>query len=189
MRRFYPHILLAVLLLILAALWLRNWSEEADANQVGQTIVATPAKEVRDVPTMEVVVKKPVKVYQGGAALKDGLKLPRVAVEDPDVEVLASSKIDGRDDHPKTVTTVLNVGTGESETYVRTDPLPWFAMDKRGHIGIGPQLTDSGRAIRLEAEQAFFDIKDWRFVGKANYDKMQDVDDRWAITFMVEKHW
>jgi hypothetical protein len=171
MRRYYPHILLGVLLLILAALWLRNWSEESAANQVGNTIVATPAKEVRAAPKVDVAVKKPVKVYQGGAALKDGLKLPRVAVEDPDVEVLASSKIDGRDDHPKTVTTVLNVETGESETYVRTDPLPWFAMSSRGGVGMYGGLKNGEPAVRLEARQELFSVKAVVFGLAATFDQ------------------
>lgn len=171
MRRFYPHILLAVLVLVLAVLWLRNWSEESAANKVGQIIVATPAKEVRDAPKVEVAVKKPVKVYQGGAALKDGLKLPRVTVEDPDVEVLASSKIDGRDDHPKTVTTVLNVETGESETYVRTDPLPWFAMSSRGRVGMYGGLKNGEPSVRLEARQELFTVKAIRFGAVATVDQ------------------
>lgn len=171
MRRYYPHILLGVLLLILAALWLRNWSEESAADQVGQTIVATPAKEVLDAPKVDVAVKKPVKVYQGGAALKDGLKLPRLAVEDPDVEVLASSKIDGRDDHPKTVTTVLNVETGESETYVRTDPLPWFAMSSRGGVGMYGGLKNGEPAVRLEARQELFTVKAIHFGAVATVDQ------------------
>jgi hypothetical protein len=171
MRRYFPHVLLVVLVLILAILWLRNWSAESDSNQVGETIAAVPSKEVRDVPRVDVAVKKPVKVYQGGAALKDGLKLPRVVVEDADVEVLASSKIDGRDDHPKTVTTVLNVETGESETYVRTDSLPLFDWSSRGHLGIAAGLKNGEPAMRLSAEQELFTVKAMHFGAVATFDQ------------------
>jgi hypothetical protein len=171
MRRYYPHVLLFILVLIFVMLWLRNWSEESAANQVGKTVIAQPAKEIRNVPKVAVEVKQPVKVYKGGAALKDGLKLPRVAVEDQAIEVLASSKIDGRDDHPKTVTTVINTETGESETFVRTDPLPWFAMSSRGGVGMYAGIKNGEPAIRLQARQELFAVKALRFEGIATIDQ------------------
>jgi hypothetical protein len=171
MRRYYPHVLLFILVLIFVMLWLRNWNEESAANQVGKTVIAQPAKEIRNVPKVAVEVKQPVKVYKGGAALKGGLKLPRVAVEDQAIEVLASSKIDGRDDHPKIVTTVLNVETGESETYVRTDPLPWFAMSSRGGVGMYAGIKNGEPAVRLQARQELFSVKALRFEGIATVDQ------------------
>jgi hypothetical protein len=171
MRRYYPHLLLVVLALIAATLWVRNWSDESAANQVGVTIVATPAKEVHDVPKVAVPVKKPVQVYAGGQGLKEGIKLPRAVVEDDQVEVIASSKIDGRDDHPKTVTTVLNVETGESETYVRTDPLPLFDWSSRGHVGLAAGLKNGEPAVRLTAEQELFTVKALHFGAVATFDQ------------------
>lgn len=171
MRRYYPHTLLILLAVISAVLWLRNWREESAANQVGQTVVAARANEVRDVPKVEVEVKKPVKVYNGGAALKNGLKLPAPVAEDTSVEVLASSKIDGRDDHPKTITTTINKETGESETYVRTDPLPWFAMSSRGGVGMYGGLKNGEPAVRLEARQEIFTIKSLHFGAVASIDQ------------------
>jgi hypothetical protein len=171
MRRYYPHILLVVLALIAIVLWLRNWSEEAAVNQVGETIVATPAKEVRDVPKVAVTVNKPVQVYAGGRGLKEGIKLPTPVVENAHVEVISSSKIDGRDDHPKTVTTVLNVETGESETYVRTDPLPLFDWSSRGHLGIAAGLKNGEPAVRLSAEQELFTVMAMHFGAVATFDQ------------------
>jgi hypothetical protein len=171
MRAYFPHALLAILVLIAATLWLRNWSDESAANQVGETIVATPAGEVRGAPMVEVPIKKPVKVYAGGQGLKEGIKLPRPVIEDERIEVIASSKVDGRDDHPKTITTVINTDTGESATYVRTDPLPLFDWSSRGNIGVAAGLKNGEPAIRLTAEQELFTVKALHFGAIATFDQ------------------
>lgn len=168
---FFQYIVLACLIGIAALLWVRNWQNESDQNQIGQTVIARPADEVKDVPKIDVQVKAPVKVYKGGAALKDGLKLPKDIVDLPSAEVISSSKIDGRDDHPKTVTTVINTETGESQTYVRTDPLPWFAMSSRGGVGMYGGFKNGDPAVRLQAEQEIFTVKALHFKGVASIDQ------------------
>lgn len=168
---FFQYAVLGCLVVIAAMLWIRNWQMESEQNQVGQTVIARPADEVRYVPKVDVQVKAPVKVYKGGAALKNGLKLPKDVVDAPAAEVIASSKIDGRDDHPKTVTTIINTETGESETYVRTDPLPWFAMSSRGGVGMYAGFKNGNPAVRLQAEQEIFTVKALHFKGVASIDQ------------------
>jgi hypothetical protein len=191
MRRYLPHLLAGLLFVIMAVLWLKNWGDEAAANQAGQTVTAAPAKEVARTPRVNVPVKAPVKVYAGGAALKGGIQLPQHVVEDEHVEVLASSKIDGRDEHPKTVTTVLNVETGESETYVRTDPLPWFVMSSRGGVGMYGGLKNGEPAVRLEARQEVFRVKALSFGGVASIDQPLNGSSSpdWFVGVGAEWHW
>lgn len=49
--------------------------------------------------------------------------------------MIASSKLPAGE-RAKTVTTVINTETGHSETYTRTDSLPWVAVESRGEIGM-----------------------------------------------------
>lgn len=191
MRSYYPHAMLAILMLILAVLWFRNWTAESASNQVGQTVLSTPSKEVRGVPKIDVAVKTPVKVYAGGAGLKEGIKLPRAVVDNAAVEVLASSKIDGRDDHPKTVTTVLNTETGESETYVRTNPLPWVAMSSKGGAVLYTGIKNGEPAIRLQAQQEIFRVKALSFGGVASIDQPLNggKSPDWFVGVGAELHW
>lgn len=167
------YILAGIILLglVVFALWVRNFQLDHERNQVGQTVIATPAHEVKSVPKIDVEVKRPVKVYKGGAGLKGGLKLPDPVVQDDAQQVLASSKIDATDDHPHTVTTVLNTETGQSETYVRTDPLPWVAWSSRGGAGVYAGIKNGEPAVRLEARQELFTVKAVHFGAIASVDQ------------------
>ncbi len=105
-----------------------------------------------------VPVKAPVKVYKGGAELKKKLKLPVAVAENPAKEIIASSKI-AADSHPQTVSTVINTETGESETFVRRDPLPWLAWDTSGEVGIYAGIKNGHQAVRLQARQGIVQVK------------------------------
>jgi len=125
--------------------------------QAGQVVVATPAKEVQAEPKEEVTIPK-VTVYQGGAKLKNKLALPPAVTKNDKEKVLASSKVPAGE-HSHTVTTVINTETGQSETYVRTDPLPWLAVESRGEIGVYAGIKNGQQAIRLQARQDFVQVK------------------------------
>lgn len=145
------------LVVILALAWLAyTWKA---APEVGKTVIAEPAKEVKRVPKVGVAIKAPVKVYQGGASLKKEIDLPAEVVQSETQQVIASSKIEAADDHPRTVTTVIDTATGESQTYVRTDPLPWLAWDDRGAIGMYAGIKNGAPTIRLQARQGIFSVK------------------------------
>lgn len=139
--------------------------------EVGKTVIATPAPEVKAVPKVGVTIKAPVKVYQGGAILKKKIELPPEVAQDDNQQVIASGKIDAADDHPHTVTTVINTETGESQTYVRTDPLPWLAWDDRGSIGMYAGIKSGAPAVRLQARQGLFSVKAVHFGGIASIDQ------------------
>jgi hypothetical protein len=164
-------IALVCLFIFVGLYWLGTYMKDSKQAEPGIVVKATPAPEVKHIPTVPVVPKKPVKVYAGGSALKNGLKLPAPVVEAPEEEVIASSKIDNRDRHPHTVTTTLNTETGESETYVRTDPMPWFATSTRGHVGMYAGIKNGEQTVRLQAEQELFSVKSVHFGAIATIDQ------------------
>lgn len=122
------------------------------------SIVATPAAEVEDAPKVPVQVTAPIKVYQGGGKIKRQLQLPAPVAADPVQEVIAATTVRA-DTRPHTVTTVINTQTGESETYVRRDPLPWLAWDTSGDIGAYIGVKNGQQAVRLQLRQGVVQVK------------------------------
>lgn len=157
-RNAWPIVLGSCLVIVLSAWWYFRPAPVVP----GETVIAKPAPEVAHVDTKPVEIKKPVNVYKGGAALKNGLKLPAAAVQDDNVEVLTSSKVPA-DEHTHTITTTIDKETGEAVTYDRADPLPWLAFDYRGEVGVyvGEKATPRGfePALRVEAKQGLFQVK------------------------------
>lgn len=147
-------------LIVVAAVALLGWLYFKPApEKAGQVVVATEAKEVALAPKVDVpIASGKVKVYQGGAALKKALTLPQAVVEDSKEEVLASSKVPA-DEHSHTVTTVINTDTGKSETFVRTDPLPWLAYENRREVGLYYGTKNGQATVRLQAKQDFIQVK------------------------------
>lgn len=141
----------------LAVGWLVYTREPAPV--VGQTAIAAPAKEVKYKRKVGVKINAPIKVYEGGASTKKEIDLPPEVVKDDSQQVIASSQIAANDDHPHTVTTVIDTETGESQTYVRTDPLPWLAWDDRGSAGIYAGVKNGISTVRLQARQGVFSVK------------------------------
>jgi len=126
--------------------------------QTGQTIIAPQAKEVKELPKVPAKMTKPIKVYSGGAATKEVLSLPDAVVQDDKQQVIESSKIES--EQPVTVTTVVNTETGDSKTFIRTDPKPWLAWDDHGGAGIYAGYKNGELALRMQAHQELFRIKD-----------------------------
>lgn len=152
--------LIAVLVAVVAllALWFDHLRSAAPAAPINVSVPATAAPEIKAVPTMPVAIKAPVRVYTGGAQLKTRLKLPKPVIDDTARQVIAASTVRA-DDHPQTVTTVINTDTGLSETYVKRDPLPWLAWDARGEVGMYVGLKNGGAAVRIEARQGLVQVK------------------------------
>lgn len=86
---------------------------------------AKPAPELKLTPTFTVPTA-PVKVYAPVA--KKRLKLPETK---PAEQVIAATRVPS-DTRPQTVTTVLDTETGESRSFVKTEPYPWIALEPRG---------------------------------------------------------
>lgn len=114
---------------------------------VSVSVPATEAKEVKGAPTEGVTPKRPVRVFKGK---KKELNLPDEVVKNEDKKVLAATQVKGSD-RPQTITTVINTATGESESFVRQDALPWFAIETHGEARISTgykySLGDKPRPI------------------------------------------
>lgn len=145
------------------------------------SVPAMPAPEVKRAPTKRVQVKQPVKVFEDKT--KFALKLPDAIVKNEDEHVLAATQVKGST-RPQTVTTVIDEKTGESQTFVKTDPYPWLALENRGEVrmsygyrysGLGQPVKAIGRlsfhydAIRVKAltfgPSATIDTDGQAFVG------------------------
>lgn len=164
----------AVVLALLAWAW-HGYHQVAPA-PVGLSIPATEAREVAQIPTVAVAIKQPVAVYAGGARTKQKLKLPDAVVRAETQAVLASSTIKA-DDHPSTITTVLNTETGKSETYVRRDPLPWLAFATSGEAGVYAGILNGQQAVRAQLIQDFVQIKSIRVSGILSADQVVGAHD------------
>jgi hypothetical protein len=156
--------------LVLAAFWVRNFIEDHQPIPEG-AVKAPPAPEVKKVEKVEVTPKAPVKVYKTTPKLKKGLGLPEPIVEAPQEHVLASTKVEPEGRHPHTVITTINEDTGETETYTRTDPLPWFVTSSRGSAGIYMGLKNGTQTARLQVEQELFSVKSVHFGAIATVDQ------------------
>lgn len=150
--------------IVLMALLAFGWAYHmilAKPEVAGQVVLATAAREVTMAPKVEVPLQK-ITVYKSPPVLKKKLSLPQEVVDDDKASVLASSKI-AAGEHGKTVTTVINTETGKSETYVRTDPLPWFAFESRGEVGLYYGIKNGQQAARVQARQDFIQVKALHF--------------------------
>ena len=123
---------------------------------ISKPVPAAAAAEVKDVPMVGITPAAPVKVY--APAAKEKLKLPKEVQDDKSKYVLAASRV-APDDHPHTITTVIDQQTGESQTYDTREPLPWLAVDMHGEAGLLYGVKNGYPAVRFEARQNLLDVK------------------------------
>ena len=95
------------------------------------SVPAMPAPEIKRAPTKAVTIKQPLKVFAGDTKFK--LKLPAAVQKNEAEHVLAATQVKGSD-RPQTITTVVNEETGQSQTFVKTDPYPWLAFENRAEV-------------------------------------------------------
>ncbi len=141
-----------IVLLILGWTW--HWYNSQTV-PVGLVIEATPAPEVQGEPTK--TVETPVRVFANSTKLKTELSLPARVRADPGTNVLASTRVTA-DSHPSTITTVINA-EGVSETFIRREPLEWFAFKTTGRVGAYYGTTQDGAAGMILAEQDLIAVK------------------------------
>lgn len=183
------------LAVVVAALAMSYWYKNHDRPEfllppVNVTVPAAPAPEVAKKETVaKPILAKTVKVYP--AAVKNNLKLPQHVLDDPELDVLAASQVPA-DNHPRTITTVLDRETGESETYVKRDPLPWFDDRKSGSAGIYAMYGNTGPFARLQVRQELFQVKALHVGVMATYDQSfsgNRMPSSTAIGVGAEFHW
>ena len=126
--------------------------------EVGQSKPAAVASEVRHVERRVVRVSK-VKAYAPEAKIK--LALPETVIADQQEHVISTARVPDTN-RPHTVTTTINSETGEAQSFVRADPLPWVALENRGELSlsVGYKYRDQVRpVVRLGVRQDFLQVK------------------------------
>lgn len=84
-----------------------------------------------DTPIMS--PKKTVRTYPASA--KGLITLPR-AVADNDAQLVTDSTVLAASEKRQIITQVLDVGTGETSSYVSAAPDPWIAVEDRGALSV-----------------------------------------------------
>lgn len=131
------------------------WYNKKPPIPAGMTVQAIPAPEIKAEPKMEI---KPVSVKVYRHAVKGKLKLPELVANDSSQYVIASNTT-ANDERPHTITTTINQSTGDIQTFDRTDPLPWMAINTKSEVGIYYGVKHGEQAIRIEGRQELLQIK------------------------------
>lgn len=121
------------------------------------SVLATPAKELAKEETKNLDCK-PVVVYRD--KVKTKLGLPDIVTKDPDKHVVASSKVPSSD-YPHTMTAVYDEKVGSVDMFLRQDPLPWLAFNRRAAVGVAYGVKDDadGFVTRLYGRADLIQIK------------------------------
>jgi hypothetical protein len=138
-----------------------NESNKHSDAPVGVYMMARPAREIAGQTKVATpIVSKTVQAYPPVA--KHDLELPAPVQADANKVVIAASQIKP-DDHPHTLACVLDTQTGETDSYVRKDPLPVFQFDTGTELGIFYGIKPGTPAVRAEILQGLFDVKAMHF--------------------------
>lgn len=164
----FAGLLFMAIILFLIIKWFQQDVAKVVA-PVGVHVIATPAKQVATIPKHQAIVKSgAVRVYESRAKIE--LKLPEAIKQDDAKEVLESTRVNA-DDHDQTITTVLNTETGDTETLVRREPLPWLAYRNDGSAGLYTGIKNGTPTARLELKQSIFSVKSIRLGAVATLDQ------------------
>lgn len=120
--------------------------------------------------------------------MKGALKLPPAIKDDPLQQVIAATHV-AADEHPQTVTTTINTDTGETETIIRKEPLPWVAWSDRGGVAMYAGLKSGSPTVRLQVHQELFSIKAVHFGAVASLDQSQNGNQDSFIGIGAEYRW
>jgi len=163
------------LLIVLAAGYVLWYFQPTPAPApTGEHVPAKVAPPVAPLPKVSTPAPKGIKTYVQPA--KKTLKLPAAAIEDDDIHVIESTRVE-LDTHPHTVTTLFDTRTGETTTLDRREPLPWLALKKTGAIGLSYDVITGART--LYGRQDIVQIKGLYLSGvaalRSDQDKMAGI--------------
>lgn len=158
-------LLAGVALGILATLAVQASIEDIDP--VSPAVPAPVARELRGIETTTVACK-PIVVYRDRA--KAELSLPEAVVADPAKQVVAATKVTASD-RPHTVSAVADLGTGRVDMFVRPDPLPWLALERRTSLSLIYGIDGEGATrVRGTAQLDLVRSRNWRLGAAAHLD-------------------
>ena len=149
-------------IILLVCVLTLHWIDGKLHKQSAQTnaVVATASPIVKDEPVAQIEIKTPVKVFKNSHKIKQKAKLPESVINNNNEQVISAISIPKDDLAPKTVTTVLDIDTGITTSYVKNEPLPWLSLNFHGDIGFYGGIKNGTTAVRLQANQGIIDIKD-----------------------------
>lgn len=103
--------------------------------------------------------KKTIKVYKD--SIKGSLSLPKAAISNANIKLTDSSVIKGSERDTQ-VNQVLDISTGETQTYVTELPTPWFSFESKGAASMdyGYKRGSTQAVGRLNVRQDLVQIKE-----------------------------
>lgn len=119
-------------------------------------LTVAPAPQIDATPRIPVQLESPIKVYP--QPVKQKLKLPPAYQQDKNKSVVAATEVKPGN-RAQTIITVADTQTGDVETLVRAEPLPWLAFERHGHIRIDYGFNGSKQITRLSLQQDLIQAK------------------------------
>ena len=157
-------LLIGVAIGIVAMLAVQAWR---DRQPPAPAEPAPIARELRN-ETTTVVECKPVMVYRD--KVKADLGLPPDVQTNPARQVVAATKIPASD-RPHTVSAVADLGTGKVDLFVRPDPMPWLALERRTSVSLIYGVDNQGeRRLRGVAQVDLLRSRNWHLGAAAHLD-------------------
>jgi hypothetical protein len=148
--------IVCVLLLLAYLVW-KFMHKPVTSAPSKDAVAATVSPVLKLTPKIDTLLKtKTVRTYSDASKVK--LKLPGDVLANSDVHIIQAAIVPA-DEHQQTVTTVLNTTTGESQSYVHEEPLPWLALNLHGDAGIYVGLKNGEKTGRLEVRQGLLQVK------------------------------
>lgn len=144
---------LAIAFALAVALW---YYMLPDNKPVGTWQQATTAPAVAAIPKERIVTKY---IYVYPKAAKAAGDLPPEIKNDDNKSLIDAVKLTCNDDHPKTVASILDTVTGQTQIITRDEPLPWLAAESRGALGIQYGLGNNGLKGRLAGRWEAVEVK------------------------------
>jgi hypothetical protein len=153
-----------ILLTLVAAV---EYTSHTYHKYTGKNLIPTPvviakvAPQIKSTDKVEVALETPTKtirVYPSGSKAK--VKLPPEAIENANIKLTDSTVIKSSES-PVQVSQVLDISTGETETYVQEVPKPWVALENRGAASIdyGFKRNNSNSVLRLNVRGNLVQLK------------------------------
>lgn len=164
-----------IVCLVLILLGALGGSYYASSSAPAPTEKWTPAQPAPQVDTVPKQTIKPPEVQVYAPRAKQKLELPDEILNDPNLYVLQSTRLPS-DTHPATVTTLIDQNTGQVQTFVRREPLPWFATEQTGEVRIDVGVKSAAGTVgRLSMREDLLQVKAWHAGINANLDTDGEV--------------
>lgn len=148
--------IIAIAALILASLALWTFADRLKPDPVVN--VAAPLPPAKEVRTVEKIIERPKIVYVYPDKVKDDLGLPQDVQQDAGKKVVATGKLEA-EERDYTLSSVLDIQTGQSEVYARPDPLPLIGPGRQGAIGVAYGIKNGEPVARVYARHDLIQIK------------------------------